>query len=80
MFFFLDNMAPPHLLLKNVELVYFPPNMTSHCKHLDQGIIQQFKKLYRKQLFQKAVADLDTDDSSAINIFDAIYWVVTAQA
>ncbi|XP_025406256.1 uncharacterized protein LOC112680386, partial [Sipha flava] len=54
--------------------------MTSHCQPLDQGIIQQFKKLYRKQLLQKAVADLDAGDSSTINVLDAVYWVASAQA
>ncbi|KAL4148227.1 hypothetical protein QTP88_002508 [Uroleucon formosanum] len=54
--------------------------MTSHCQPLDQGITQQFKKLYRKQLFQKAVADLDAGESSAINVLDAVYWVASAQA
>jgi len=54
--------------------------MTSHCQPLDQGIIQQFKKLYRKQLLQKAVADLDAGESSAINVLDAVYWVASAQA
>ncbi|XP_008189021.1 tigger transposable element-derived protein 4-like [Acyrthosiphon pisum] len=73
---FVDNAAPhPHLKLKNVELVFFPPNMTSHCQPLDQGIIQQFKKLYRKQLLQKAVADLDAGESSAINVLDAVHQV-----
>lgn len=42
--------------------------MTSHFQFPDQGIIQQFKKLYRKQLLLKAVADLDADDSRAINV------------
>ncbi|VVC29299.1 DDE superfamily endonuclease domain [Cinara cedri] len=54
--------------------------MMYHCQPLDQSIIQQFKKLYRKQLLQKAVADLDAGDSGAINILDAVYWVASAQA
>ncbi|XP_025413818.1 tigger transposable element-derived protein 6-like, partial [Sipha flava] len=36
---FLDNAAPhPHLKMKNIEIVFFPPNMTSHCQPLDQGV------------------------------------------
>ncbi|XP_025208664.1 tigger transposable element-derived protein 6-like [Melanaphis sacchari] len=73
---FLDNAAPhPHLKMKNIELVFFPPNMTSHCQPLDQGVIHQFKKLYRTQLLRKAVADLDANSSQPINVLDAIYWV-----
>lgn len=54
--------------------------MTSHCQSLDQKIIQQFKKFYHKQSLQLAVTDLDAGDSSAINILDAVYWVVSSQA
>jgi len=46
---FFGNAAPhPYLKLKNVELILFPPNMTSHSQTLDPGIIQQFKKLCHK--------------------------------
>lgn len=58
-----------------MELVFFPPNMTSHCQPLDQGVIHQFKKLYRTQLLRKAVSDLDANSSQPINVLDAIYWV-----
>lgn len=78
---FVDNASPhPHLKLKNVELIFFSPNMTSRCQPLDQGIIQQFKKLYRKQLLQKSVADLDAVNSCVINVLDVVYWVASAQA
>lgn len=60
--------------MKNVELVFFPPNMTSQCQPLDQGIIQQFKKLHHIQLLRKVVADLD-DSKQSINVLHAIYWV-----
>jgi len=73
---FLDNAAPhPHLKMKNIDLVFFPPNMTSHCQPLDQGVIHKFKKLYRTKLLRKAVADLDANSSQPINVLDAIYWV-----
>ena len=78
---FIDNADPhSHFKLQNVEIVFFPPNMTSHCQPLDPGIIQQFKKHYHKQLLQKAVADLDAGNSSAINVLDAVYWMSSAQA
>jgi hypothetical protein len=50
--------------MKNIELVFFPPNMTSHCQPLDQGVIHQFRKLYRTQLLRQP-----------INVLEAIYWV-----
>lgn len=74
---FLDNAAPhPHLKLKNVELVFFPPNMTSMIQPLDQGIIQQFKKLYRKKLLQTVIAY--NEAMIGINVLDAIYWAAVA--
>lgn len=79
MLLFVDNAASPsHLKLKNVELVFFPPNMTSQCQSLDQGIIQRFKKLYHRKLLRKAVSSLnaDRDDSRQfINVLDVIDWV-----
>lgn len=49
---FLDNCtvhnSPP--TLSNVEVYYFPPNTTSKLQPLDQGIIHNFKTLYRKEI------------------------------
>lgn len=77
-----DNAAPhSHLKMKNVELVFFPPNMTSQCQPLYQGIIQQFKKLYSTQLLPKVIADFDVDHNDSrqsINVLDSIYWVSIA--
>lgn len=50
----------------------------SHCQPQDQGIIQQFKKLYRKKLLQKALPDLDAENSSAIYVLDAVYLKASA--
>lgn len=57
---FVDN-ASSHadINMKNVKIVYFPPNMTSEVQPLDQGIIQCFKLLYRKQLMRHLVSNVD---------------------
>lgn len=49
----LDN-APSHLKvsLENVELVFLPPNATSHFQPLDQRIIQNFKLAYQHFLLK----------------------------
>ncbi|KAL2612614.1 hypothetical protein R1flu_024306 [Riccia fluitans] len=49
---FLDN-APVHIVdeatnLANIELCFFPPNLTSVLQPLDGGIIRSLKALYRK--------------------------------
>lgn len=51
---FVDN-APSHpkIELSNVELIFFPPNLTAGAQPLDQGIIQSIKLLYRKELLNK---------------------------
>lgn len=41
--------------------------------------LQQFKKLYRKQLLHKAGADLDSGDSSTINVLNTVYWMTSSQ-
>ncbi|KAL4234901.1 Tigger transposable element-derived protein 2 [Mactra antiquata] len=49
---FLDN-ASSHgneLTLSNVTLKFLPANTTSHLQPLDQGVIRNFKGLYRKHL------------------------------
>ncbi|GFU30145.1 tigger transposable element-derived protein 6 [Trichonephila clavipes] len=55
---FVDNCtvhisAPP---LSNVKLQFFPPNSTSKLQTLDQGIIHNFKTVYRREVV-KSVSD-----------------------
>jgi hypothetical protein len=40
---FLDfYFYPDTLNLKNIKIIFLPPNTTSICQPLDQGIIQHF--------------------------------------
>ena len=38
--------------LKNLALVFLPPNITSHTQPMDQGIITSFKSHYRCHYIQ----------------------------
>lgn len=51
---FLDNAGSHHreLNLKNIKIIFLPPNTTSVCQPLDQGIIQNFKFFYRRQILK----------------------------
>lgn len=74
--FFVDN-CPAHpksvqSKLKNIKLVYFPPNMTSSLQPMDQGIIQNLKHHYRKRILQKVLSYFAEETPVSINLLDAI--------
>jgi len=77
---FLDN-APCHVVnqeLSNIKLVFFPPNTTSKCQPLDQGVINSFKCHYRQKLVKHIIAQCIfawTTDQILIITLDAIKWI-----
>ena len=81
---FLDN-APSHptqLKLENVKVQFLPPNTTSHCQPMDQGIIQAMKLKFRKKQLQYLLSAMDKHPEltgphllKLISVLDAIYWV-----
>lgn len=68
---FLDNCtAHPQRVaerLKFVNLIYFPPNMTSKLQPLDQGIIQNVKVYYRKRILRRVIKAIE-DNVATENI------------
>lgn len=56
------NICDP---LGQVEVLYFPPNVTSVYQPLDQGIIASQKALYRKFLLTKLVEATELSDELA---------------
>ncbi|XP_057296214.1 tigger transposable element-derived protein 4-like [Hydractinia symbiolongicarpus] len=56
-----DNCtAHPHVeRLKWVELIFLPPNTTSHTQPMDQGIIRALKAKYRSVAVRKLIKALD---------------------
>ena len=80
---FLDN-APSHpdLKLSNVHIQFFPPNTTSFCQPMDQGIIQTLKLKYRKRQLQYVVVAMDKNSVKTgpqilkeITLLQAINWI-----
>jgi hypothetical protein len=62
-----------HLGLKNLQVIYLPPNTTSHIQPCDAGIIHNFKVNYQNTLVSKWIKDLDEgNDVKKINIKQAI--------
>lgn len=82
---FWDNATshPTDLLLKNIKLIFLPPNTTSCCQPLDQGIIQNFKVRYRRLVIARILAEIEKISSAEeltkkITVLDAVMWIHTA--
>ena len=80
---FIDN-APCHIIdqdLSNVKVVFFPPNTTSKCQPLDQGVIRSFKCYYRQKLVKHVIAQCtlaQTAEQVSITVLDAVNWISLA--
>lgn len=70
-----DN-APSHPPKESLErenglfkVLYLPPNVTSIIQPMDQGVIEAFKKFYRKQLLRRLLMTDDNNAETLITIF-----------
>lgn len=82
---FLDNAGshPQELNLKNIKIIFLPPNTTSVCQPLDQGIIANFKFFYRSLILKHILSKIDcvasaSDLSKSINVLEALYFIKKA--
>lgn len=86
----IDN-APSHpseMLLESeggkFNVLFLPPNVTSVLQPMDQGVIEAFKRFYRKQLLRMLLLDLETNAESVqtiykyVNLKDAVYMAADA--
>lgn len=77
-----DN-CPAHIEiqdLKNITLVFLPPDTTSVLQPMDQGIIRALKTNFRKNLVLKLIANVDERSNSdekhyQISVLDAILMI-----
>ncbi|GFW02877.1 tigger transposable element-derived protein 6 [Trichonephila clavipes] len=75
---FLDNCtvrnnAPP---LSNVKFKFFPPNSTSKLQPLDQGIIHNFKTLYRREVVKSVLDNSENQQNvTTISILTALIMI-----
>lgn len=72
---FLDSASSHPLLnnLQSVKLIFLPPNISSYCQPFDQGVFQNFKILYRKNVLKHQLVSKNN-----INVLDAILWIKSA--
>ena len=86
----LDN-APSHLPLDelrdgDIRTLFLPPNVTSLCQPMDQGVLLTVKRQYRRRLLTKLVTSIENDADYSlqclkkIDILDVIMWVAEAWA
>ena len=62
---FLDNCSShPHLHLSNIELCFYPKNLTSKLQAMDQGVIAMVKQKYKKSVEYGMHKDQDCKWSS----------------
>ena len=73
----LDNFSghPPGLQLDNIQLLFFPPNTTSHSQPMDQGIIENLKRHYRKILLRRRLEAMDMGKEFEFTLLDALHVV-----
>lgn len=83
---FLDN-AGSHpkdsIRLKNIKIIFLPPNCTAVCQPLDQGIIKNFKSHYRTLILKSLLVNIETCGSAyeitkKITLLDAVYFAQNA--
>lgn len=75
----IDNCpAHPHIELKAIKLVFLPPNTTSVLQPCDQGIIQNLKFNYRKQLLRKYLVAIEAIEEFSISLLDALHMLRSA--
>ncbi|XP_046548899.1 tigger transposable element-derived protein 4-like [Haliotis rubra] len=58
--------------LKAIRPVFLPPNTTSKTQPMDQGVINNLKVHYRKQLMTKFIKAIDKEESVSITVLDAM--------
>ncbi|GBN68993.1 hypothetical protein AVEN_269423-1 [Araneus ventricosus] len=69
--------------LKNVKLLFLPPNTTSKLQPLDHGVIKCFKMEYRERALRHVIERMDRCESASelskkIPVGDALDWIKTS--
>lgn len=71
---FVDNCSAHNNMpeLDYVKLLYLPANTTSKLQPMDQGVINNFKVHYRKEVVQFVLKSIEENKISEINILQAM--------
>lgn len=71
---FIDNCTAHTCFpqLSNIKIQFLPANTTSKLQPLDQGIIRNFKCIYRKEVVCRMLSDMEKKVATKITVLDAI--------
>lgn len=75
-----DN-CPAHPIienLRNIKLIFLPPNTTAALQPMDQGIIACLKQHYKKIFLCKMISFLDNGEEFKFSLLDAVLAINTA--
>jgi len=61
--------------LKAIEIVFLPSNVTARLQPLDQGVIHDFKRQYKKMLVKDLIKALDRKEKLQVSVLDAINYI-----
>lgn len=61
------NNAPSHpatdeLVDRDIKALFLPPNVTAVCQPMDQGVLEQLKKKYRRRLLSSLISAIDNNE------------------
>ncbi len=75
-----DDLEKFNIQLKNITLLYLPPNTTSKIQLCDTGIIRTFKAYYRCRFNNQLLSRIESNvaDSEKINLLDGIQNAIAA--
>jgi hypothetical protein len=73
----LDNFSghPSNLQLKNIKMIFFPPNTTANSQPMDQGIIENLKRNYKKVLLRRRLESMDMGKEFNFTLLDALHLI-----
>lgn len=66
---------------KDIKAMYLPPNVTSLCQPMDQGVLESLKKRYRRKLLSSLISSMDMNNQDLISVLkkidllDVIGWI-----